>query len=168
MDIHQAVKQLRTRLGLSQQVFATRLELSIRAIVHYENDRVPGARPLAQLERFATQHEQVDLAEFFNAALASSLRLARTKRTWLTPDELWLQSAFARCVFENPDTAAAKKIRKILEPYLQQLRKEDAAAHRALASQVKEAQTSGEQTSKRVKGQTQPQNRPAHGKSAHR
>src|SRR5271167_397831 len=101
MDIHQAVKELRNRLELSQQVFATNLGLSIRAISNYEKDRIPGARPLSQLERCAIGNKQPDLAQIFADALATHLRLGRSDRPPLTPEERYLERAFYRCVFEQ-------------------------------------------------------------------
>lgn len=62
-SIHQAVKALRTELGESQQAFATRLGLSIRAIVNYESNRVPSLKVLAQLVRVAWEHGKPDLAK---------------------------------------------------------------------------------------------------------
>lgn len=69
----QAVTELRRRLGDSQQAFATRLGLSIRAIGNYEKDRNPTGRALAQLERAATDAGHSDLAARFRDALADEL-----------------------------------------------------------------------------------------------
>ena len=128
MDIHQAVKELRNRLELSQQVFATNLGLSIRAISNYEKDRIPGARPLSQLERCATANKQPDLAQTFADALAIHLRLGRSDRPPLTPEERYFERAFYRCVFEHSKSQAAVQVRKLLRPFVEQIHKEDQAA----------------------------------------
>ncbi len=128
MDIHQAVKALRDRLELSQQVFATNLGLSIRAISNYEKDRIPGARPLAQLEQCAIASKQPDLAQIFADALANHLRLGRSDRPPLTPEERYLERAFYRCAFEQSEEPKAKKLRTLLQPFVEQLRKEDRVA----------------------------------------
>ena len=132
MDIHLAVKELRNRLALSQQVFATNLGLSIRAISNYEKDRIPGARPLAQLEQCAIGNKQPDLAQIFADALANHLRLGRSGRPPLTPEERYLERAFYRCTFVWSKTHPAAQIRKLLRPFVDQLRKEDQAAARGL------------------------------------
>jgi transcriptional regulator with XRE-family HTH domain len=132
MDMHQAVKELRNRLELSQQVFATNLGLSIRAISNYEKDRIPGARPLAQLEQCAIASKQPDLAQIFADALANHLRLGRSDRPPLTPEERYLERAFYRCAFEQSKTPEAARVRRVLRPFVDQLRKEDQAAARQL------------------------------------
>ena len=137
MTIHGAVKDLRRALSLSQQAFATQLGLSIRAVVNYEKDRVPTARALAQLERLAAANDQVVLARIFGDALASQLRLSRSERPPLSAEELYLELAFQRCVFENPRSPVAVQIRKQLQPFVEQLRKEDESSVRILDKQEK-------------------------------
>jgi transcriptional regulator with XRE-family HTH domain len=69
-----AVRELRRRLGDSQQAFATRLGISIRAVGNYENSRVPkSARALSSLVRAAKAGGQPELAEVFGRALAVEL-----------------------------------------------------------------------------------------------
>ena len=46
MDIHHAVRELRNRVELGPQVFATNLGLSTRSISKYEPAHTPGALPL--------------------------------------------------------------------------------------------------------------------------
>jgi len=121
MTIHGAVKDLRSALSLSQQAFATQLGLSIRAVVNYEKDRVPTARALAQLERLAAANDQVVPAQ----------------RPPLSAEELYLDRAFQRCVFENPRSPVAVQIRKQLQPFVEQLRKEDESSVRILDKQEK-------------------------------
>ena len=125
ITIHDAVKELRKALSLSQQAFATKLGLSIRAIVNYEKDRAPTARALAQLEKLAADNDQPELARLFADALAGQLGLGMSDRLQLSAEELYLDRAFRRCVFENARTPAATQIRKLLQPFIAQIRKED-------------------------------------------
>jgi transcriptional regulator with XRE-family HTH domain len=125
MNIHESVRDLRKALALSQQSFATELGMSIRAVVNYERDRAPSARALAQLEKLAAENEQPELARIFGDALARQLGLGLSDRPPLTGEELYLDRAFRRCVFENPKSSAAAQIRKLLQPFIAQIRKED-------------------------------------------
>jgi len=69
-----AVRELRKRLGDSQQAFATRLGISIRAVGNYENSRVPkSARALSSLVRAAKSADQPQLAQIFEHALAAEM-----------------------------------------------------------------------------------------------
>jgi transcriptional regulator with XRE-family HTH domain len=124
-NIHGAVRELRKALSLSQQAFATQLGMSIRAVVNYEKDRSPTARALAQLERLAAETHHPELARTFRQALGSQLGLGMSERLPLSSEELYLDRAFRRCLFENPESTAAVRIRKLLEPYVTQLMTED-------------------------------------------
>lgn len=73
MDSVQAVKNLREHFGESQQAFATRLGLSIRAIANYESDRAPTGRALMSLAQAADTAGRDDLANVFLAHLAREL-----------------------------------------------------------------------------------------------
>jgi transcriptional regulator with XRE-family HTH domain len=69
-SVVRAVKRLRQHLGESQQAFANRLGLSIRAIANYEKDRRPTGMALASLARAASLAGKQDLTnEFMNALL---------------------------------------------------------------------------------------------------
>jgi transcriptional regulator with XRE-family HTH domain len=124
-NLSEAVKELRKILGLSQQAFATELGMSIRAVVNYEKDRAPAAKALAQLEKLASEHEQSELARTFRNALGTQLGLSTSDRPQLSAEELYFDRAFRRCVFENPKSAAAAQIRKLLRPYIEQIKAED-------------------------------------------
>jgi transcriptional regulator with XRE-family HTH domain len=65
VDLNEAVRKLRELTGDSQQAFATRLKLSIRAIVNYEKDRTPSPKALAAMAHLASKHEAWDLANLF-------------------------------------------------------------------------------------------------------
>jgi transcriptional regulator with XRE-family HTH domain len=134
LDVNEAVKKLRASLGLSQQRFATELGLSIRAIVNYEQNRVPSARALAQMESLAGRTQLPELAYDFGRALAGRLGLGRGTRGPLDAEENYLRRAFDRCVLEHPKSRAAKTIRALLKRYAEELRKEDSQAIRVLES----------------------------------
>jgi transcriptional regulator with XRE-family HTH domain len=70
-----AVKTLRHELGDSQQAFANRLGLSIRAIANYEKDRRPTGMALASLARAASDARKQDLINTFMSALVEELGL---------------------------------------------------------------------------------------------
>jgi len=70
-----AVKALRHELGDSQQAFANRLGLSIRAIANYEKDRKPTGMALASLARAATDARKQNLVNTFMSALVDELGL---------------------------------------------------------------------------------------------
>jgi transcriptional regulator with XRE-family HTH domain len=132
MSLNAAVKELRRALGLSQQAFATQLKLSIPAVVNYEKDRAPSARALAQLEQLASDNDHPELARIFRDALGSELGFGMSDRPPLSGEELYLDRAFRRCVFENPRHPIALKIRKLLQGYAVQLKREDEHSSRII------------------------------------
>jgi transcriptional regulator with XRE-family HTH domain len=84
VDLIAAVRNLRKRLGLSQQAFANELGLSLRAIANYEKDRRPSGEELARLYSVSLKHRQKRLAATFKAALtAEQARAAAGKRASL-------------------------------------------------------------------------------------
>lgn len=72
-----AVRELRKALGDSQQAFATRLGMSMRAIANYETDRAPTGRALYKLEQLARANGQYELAHKFAGALATEMDWAQ-------------------------------------------------------------------------------------------
>jgi len=70
------VKKLREHFDESQQAFATRLGISIRAIANYEKDREPSGRALVALYRAAHAAGRTELAETFWKALHDELGLS--------------------------------------------------------------------------------------------
>jgi transcriptional regulator with XRE-family HTH domain len=72
-DLAAEVRQLRERLGESQQAFATRVGLSIRAVANYEADRMPTAKVLGDLYRQAREAGYQDLAELFWRAMLGEM-----------------------------------------------------------------------------------------------
>ena len=69
----QAVLRLRKRLGDTQQQFANRLGMSIRAVANYEKDRRPDPRALSRLLKEAERMRDTDLADTFRAALKEEM-----------------------------------------------------------------------------------------------
>ena len=70
-----AVRALRQHFGDSQQAFATRLGLSIRAIANYEKDRRPAGMALVSLARAASDAGKQDLTYRFMTAFMDELGL---------------------------------------------------------------------------------------------
>jgi transcriptional regulator with XRE-family HTH domain len=75
----EAVRELRKHVGESQQVFATRLGLSIRALANYEKDRAPTGRALAALAQAAAEAGRHDLSYEFMRVLAKELGFSKLK-----------------------------------------------------------------------------------------
>lgn len=65
MTVSEAVRELRKRLGETQQSFATRLGLAISTVVRYELSRPPKGVALKQFYDLATASGHADLAEAF-------------------------------------------------------------------------------------------------------
>jgi transcriptional regulator with XRE-family HTH domain len=61
----EAVRELRTRLGDTQQAFAARTGLAISTVVRYELSRPPKGQALAMFERLAFASSHGDLAAVF-------------------------------------------------------------------------------------------------------
>ena len=76
MDLKGAVRDLRAQYGETQQRFADRLKISLRALANYEADREPTGRALYQLSRAAREIGRIDLADAFSDALAQELGLS--------------------------------------------------------------------------------------------
>ena len=74
MLIKQAVRALRAELGDSQQAFATRLNVSIRAIVNYEKGRLPAPEVLASFAHLASEHDLFLLCRVFWEGLPNQLQ----------------------------------------------------------------------------------------------
>jgi transcriptional regulator with XRE-family HTH domain len=74
-SVVRAVRALRQHFGESQQAFANRLQLSIRAIANYEKDRRPAGTALVSLARAASNAGKQDLTNAFMNALVDDLGL---------------------------------------------------------------------------------------------
>ena len=75
VDLVDSVRDLRAKLCESQQEFATRLGISIRTVAHYEKDRTPDARGLAQMALAAEEIRCFDLSADFWIELEKILGL---------------------------------------------------------------------------------------------
>jgi len=73
MSLNESVRTLRGKLGESQQAFANRLGVSIRAVANYEKDRAPTGKALAALARAARDIGDGALTLKFTSALAAEL-----------------------------------------------------------------------------------------------
>ena len=116
-----AVRKLRSQLSDSQQAFATRLGLSISAIVNYERDRKPTGKALVALHRVARDAGQAELAEMFWTALHQELGLdERTgRRVDDAHNEVFQASSYLKSFLldgvENLTPGQRKAIRKVEE-----------------------------------------------------
>lgn len=75
MTLPEAVKEFRSRLGYSQQKFATVMNLSIRSVARYEADRAPRQGTLQQFAELAREKGFPDLEQIFTENLIASIRL---------------------------------------------------------------------------------------------
>lgn len=92
-DVVSAVRELRKTLGDSQQAFAGRLGLSVRAVANYESNRRPGASVLLGLATLAQQHKLSKLESVFSTAYAQRMK-GRIEPT--TPEETaWVRATLA-------------------------------------------------------------------------
>lgn len=73
-ELSEACRRLRKVTGDSQQAFATRLGLSIRAIVNYENGRKPSPESLAVMAHMAAAYLELELAHTFWISLPRLLQ----------------------------------------------------------------------------------------------
>lgn len=71
--IPEVVKQLRLRLGDTQQRFANRLNLAISTVVRYESTRPPKGKALSQLYQLAVDSDLWDVAFMFRRAVEADL-----------------------------------------------------------------------------------------------
>lgn len=71
--LSQAVIELRTTLGETQQAFAGRLGVAIATIARYETVRPPSGKALAQLQSLAAKEGRREIAEVFRRALVFEL-----------------------------------------------------------------------------------------------
>jgi DNA-binding XRE family transcriptional regulator len=68
MELTEAVKLLRSRMGETQQAFATKLGISIRGLVNYEKTREPPLPLLLKLAAVAREGDQEHLEDIFQSA----------------------------------------------------------------------------------------------------
>jgi DNA-binding transcriptional regulator YiaG len=71
-----AMRELRERLGMTQQRFAHEMDMAIRTVAHYESDRTPKPSQLARFAHLAEEKGWHDIATIFNNALISTLGLS--------------------------------------------------------------------------------------------
>ena len=76
ISVPEAIRELRTRLGRTQQQFANDLGLAIRTIAHYESDRIPKPAQMVVFANLAAEKKQIDLAAFLNDKVIQSLGLS--------------------------------------------------------------------------------------------
>jgi transcriptional regulator with XRE-family HTH domain len=99
MSLQEAVRELRAGTRDSQQSFAQRLGLSMRAIANYEKDRAPNSPALYRLAKLARQVGRSDLAQIFSSALTEELHDVVEPMT--TEEKVWSDAVIA--VLRNRD-----------------------------------------------------------------
>jgi transcriptional regulator with XRE-family HTH domain len=66
LPVNEAIRELRAALGLSQQALATKLDMALSSIAHYESGRrTPEGTAAVKLYRAAMEAERQDLADVF-------------------------------------------------------------------------------------------------------
>jgi hypothetical protein len=76
--VSQAVRDLRTALGESQQAFAYRTKTAIRTIARYETVRPPKGKALAEFQKLAAETGHQKLATVFSEAYMEEMGPAKT------------------------------------------------------------------------------------------
>ncbi len=100
--------ELRSRLGLTQQEFAHRLGISIRAVANYDSGKPPNSKSLSALQRLANEAGEADLAATFEAELSRSLGLEDIGSAFSTTKEVlksltaWVKGKLGPVDFEPP------------------------------------------------------------------
>jgi transcriptional regulator with XRE-family HTH domain len=75
MELATAIRELRTRIGESQQIFATKLGISIRALANYENFQQPPRQVLDAMYSLAKEKGFQDLAQVMHEAAMARMSL---------------------------------------------------------------------------------------------
>jgi transcriptional regulator with XRE-family HTH domain len=76
ISVPEAIRELRSRLGRTQQQFANDLGLAIRTIAHYESDRIPKPAQMVVFANLAAENNHMDLAAFLNDKVIQSLGMS--------------------------------------------------------------------------------------------
>jgi transcriptional regulator with XRE-family HTH domain len=119
-----AVKQIREKLGDTQEAFARRLGTTLRSITRYESNRIPTPEVMSRLIFLAADNKLLEEAEVLQRAFRERTGAnfpQQPRGRPLTAHEYYLDQAFRRVVFERPDTLESKKIRKLLEPVVAEI-----------------------------------------------
>ena len=74
MTVTEAVRELRRLSGLSQQFFATKLNMSTRALHQYEHGKTPEPKQLLAYAAYAITIRRPDIHHIFARALAEELQ----------------------------------------------------------------------------------------------
>jgi transcriptional regulator with XRE-family HTH domain len=75
MSVQEAIKELRARMGLSQEGLARHMNLTLRTIARYENDAPPTGHALKRFRDLASQERHPDIAVVFFDALTREFGL---------------------------------------------------------------------------------------------
>jgi hypothetical protein len=86
MTTNEAIHELRRSAGESQQVFSTRLSLSISALQKHETRTKPDPKQLLIYQREAERVKRDDLADVFRSELIKALALTWEQGVFVTAD----------------------------------------------------------------------------------
>jgi transcriptional regulator with XRE-family HTH domain len=146
----EAVRSLRQHIGESQQAFATRLGLSIRAIANYEAGRRPTGYALRALEAAAQDADRPELAAVFRAALADELKswdpkIEHKLLSAYTPTEKLLVAALLRALRKPAHAKFIPQIAALLEEPIDEVTRhwETVSLDRELRKRVDEMLNAG-------------------------
>jgi transcriptional regulator with XRE-family HTH domain len=84
-DLKKAAKELRLRLGLSQEAFGQRMGRTLNTILRYESQAAPKEEPLVRYAALAIDSGFADLARVFRVALIDDLGPDLARVLSLTP-----------------------------------------------------------------------------------
>jgi transcriptional regulator with XRE-family HTH domain len=116
MDVQEAVRELRRALGDTQQAFAQRLGLSIRAVANYEKDRQPDAKSLMLLARAARETDREDLVEQFAQRFRKEMNDPNAQMSLITDKEIALKEEIGRAlILNNTPQWAEKELEKLIK-----------------------------------------------------
>jgi transcriptional regulator with XRE-family HTH domain len=110
--INRAVRELRRAYGESQQAFATRLGLSMRAVANYEKRRHPDTRSLILLTKAALEAGRKDLVAEFSKAMDN---LGEELGIYSNRDDALRAEIGKELVFGNDFFWAEEELTKLIE-----------------------------------------------------
>jgi transcriptional regulator with XRE-family HTH domain len=126
-NVNEAVAALRQHARQSQQLFATRLGMSIATLQNYEKNRTPEPKQLLALQREAQATGRSDLQKVFERELASSLALSQDDAVFVVTDRFEktataaLLGAIRPRVFLSHSHADAPSVEKTARALIQEI-----------------------------------------------
>lgn len=88
MEVQQALRNLRTALGLTQQDLAVKLGKAVATVARWETSRPPRGAELAEILAFAVQANQPAAASVLARALGDDLQMRGQRIPWTIEEGL--------------------------------------------------------------------------------